>query len=466
MPLDFDSTRAPMTPRDFVDLVLAVKNARDGDEADWIEWKSGLDLGSAKGKASVSRAIVGLANRVPAAASAHCEGRSYLLVGVQPGDVAGIEEVDPAVLENRLRPYLGDDGPRFAPHWVSVEDRSVLVVEVAAPRDGDPVHHIRREGPDVRDGDIFVRRGAKTDRPSSVELVRLFRRAKGAPEFHGIALALAEPSEISTIDFSEEAVEGWLSSTRRRLLASLPRPRVESGNPHFGSFVGESALSAWPHELAAGLTGAISRREEDRTPEQYEDEVKEYLRRCKEALPYVFPRAAAEKLAPIELRISNQTEENYSAVQVVLYIPGTVEAARPSARAMNVARLPTPPRPYGPWDIGPIYAGRGEVGRLRRIIEAASTEGIFIPQHNAKTVEIDNGGSVTMTFSPLDLRPLEQDVPLARVVLLPYVPLGESITASWKATSKSVRGVARGTLEIPLAESPTPISSLVDEEGE
>ncbi len=50
MALDFDTSRAPMRPEEYEGLVRAVLAARSGDESVWVEWKSGMDLGSAEGK--------------------------------------------------------------------------------------------------------------------------------------------------------------------------------------------------------------------------------------------------------------------------------------------------------------------------------------------------------------------------------------------------------------------------------
>ncbi|MEU8296470.1 ATP-binding protein [Micromonospora sp. NPDC048909] len=463
MPLDFDSSRAPLTSQEFSSLALAVKNARESDETDWIEWKSVLDLASAEGKISIARGIIGMANRSPGAASGYCEGRSYFLVGVKPGEVIGMDEVDPAVLEDRLRPYLGDDGPRFRPYWVSVDGRSVLIIEVAAPRDGDPIHHLRKDGPGGwRDGDIFVRRGAKTPRASSIELRRLFERAKSASELHGITLALAEPREVATVDFSDDAVEDWVAATRRQLLASLPHPGLqERAALHLG-LPAESAISRLAHEaqeeISRGIRGALRRREEDRTPEQYREEVERYLQRCKDGLSYVGRRAAAEKLTPVKLTVSNETKENYSAVKVVLYMPGAVEAVQPSTRAMNEGRLPALPRPFGPY-VQPV-SGR-QASRLSQMLVGSHSQ-INLHLRDESTVDIANGGSTTLTFSSFDLRPLERDMPLVPVVLLAQVPFDGPIAASWQATSKSVRGVTKGSLEIPLAKHPTPIRDLAD----
>jgi len=183
MALDFDTSRAPMRPDEYESLVRAVLAARSGDESVWVEWKSGLNLGSAEGKATVVRCLVGLANRQPDVAGRFCEGRGYLVVGAAPGELSGVDEEDPADLSNWWRPYLGDEGPRWSPHWVPVDDHIVLIVEVAAPRIGDPVHSIRKEGggtgkgASIRDGDVFIRHPGQTEKVTSRELDALIKRA-------------------------------------------------------------------------------------------------------------------------------------------------------------------------------------------------------------------------------------------------------------------------------------------------
>lgn len=168
MPLNFDTSRAPLREQEFGSLVLAVRDAGRGDESHWLEWKSWLDLKSVEARTAVARCVVGLANRQPEVAARFCEGRGYMVIGAAPGSLVGVDEVDPADLTNWWTPYLGHDGPRWNPHWLRVEDRAVLVVEVAAPRPGDLVYAIRKEGPGqgkgtgIRDGDVFVRRAGQT----------------------------------------------------------------------------------------------------------------------------------------------------------------------------------------------------------------------------------------------------------------------------------------------------------------
>lgn len=89
MAIMIDTSRGLRRPLDLVSLVEAVVNAGPADEAFWIEWKSQLDLTQPAGQFKAARAILSFANRMPDTASTACEGLAYLIVGAEPGSVAG-----------------------------------------------------------------------------------------------------------------------------------------------------------------------------------------------------------------------------------------------------------------------------------------------------------------------------------------------------------------------------------------
>lgn len=81
-------------------------------------------------------------------------------------------------------------------------------------------------------------------------------------------------------------------------------------------------------------------------------------------------------------------------------------------------------------------------------------------------VRIDNSGSVTLTFDPVDLPPRET-VDLAEVQLFTSLEhVGTTLSAEWTARSLKVSGVLPGTVEIPVdAHAPT-IEELMAESEE
>jgi hypothetical protein len=476
--LNFDTERAPMRPGDFVDLVRAVVAARSSDEGSWLEWKSRLDLGSAEGKASLARAVIGMANRSEAVAAAHCEGRGFVVIGAQPGEVVGMAELDPAVTEARIRPYLGEDGPRWHPHWVEVNGATVLVVEVAAPRTGDLVHHIRKDGPGVQSGNIFIRRGATTVPPNAAELSALLARATSKPAIGGVRVEMAGPSELSPVDFSTRAIDIWLDHERDRCLASLrAHQRAQSHGPrHLGNFGtpgggtgvgfpeaadlaqrkldGETLTEAEQAQLdlasegagaaLAGIArtlGKLTRWEaETRTAEQYTAQVDAYIASCRTRLPQVARLGAAEHLSPARFVVSNDTDDNFPEIVVTLHLEGDVEAVTPNRRASNEGRLPRVPDPFGPREVSRLGGGLD----FARFVRPSFDYEHLMGDIGRPGVDIENGGSATLTFSQVDLRPGQRKVALAPVVLLAHGEPGTEVRGSWQATSSGVPGIARG----------------------
>jgi hypothetical protein len=491
MVMTFDTSRAPMRADEFERLVWAVENAQTGDEGLWIEWKGSLDLRSPEGKAAVARCIVGMANRMPDAAARFCEGRGYMVIGVEPGTIGGVPEEDPADLSQWWTPYLGIEGPRWATHWVPVQGRTVLVIEVAAPRNGDPMFAIRRETTGIRDGDVFVRRLGKTDRASSAELTALVDRAAGAALLAGLAVSIAHPEAIRPVDFGPDALEQWVAAAREEALASLRMaqepPAGEparvlrtslAGNPRRTSIAelkrleereaaGEGltpdeaerlqrareqlrqTMGLASQAIASQLNKFWSVEPESRTPEEYEEAVKAYTDEFRKALPADVRAGASHLLMPCTLALRNETPRNLPEVRLVVHIPGEETAATRSKRSRP--EMPSPPRPFGPRSIDRFGLGAGYgLPNLYRPL------GSFPGRPSG--VHIDNGGSATLNFDPVHLRPHET-IELPPVVLL--LPPGEPVTATWEATSTGTDGVLRGMLTLPVAGDPLTVEEAL-----
>ena len=484
MALDFDTSRAPMRPEEYEGLVRAVLAARSGDESVWVEWKSGMDLGSAEGKATVVRCLVGLANRQPDVAGRFCEGRGYLVVGAAPGELTGVDEADPADLSNWWRPYLGDEGPRWSPHWVLVDDHIVLIVEVAAPRTGDPVHSIRKEGggtgkgAGIRDGDIFIRHPGQTEKVTSRELDALIKRATTGQRLSGLRVSLGEPEAVPVVDMPlDAAVSRWIDEQRQKRLHSLrehqrphpaPRPTRNSRSGNSGPAglrtrdvqelerrqgAGETltddelASLEEAHALIANTMSQIAQNfmpnintvPEARSADEYEAQIEQYLQECRIRLPGVLRALAAKQHPVCRFALHNDTETNFPAVEVVLHVPGDIEAVAPDD---SVPDLPAPPTPYGPKTKDPFNIGSALMPSLLR---PPNVPALWIGQQ----VRIENSGSVTLHFDPVNLRP-RKTVMLPDLVLLPQANASDSITATWQATSTGLDGVARGETVIAL----------------
>jgi hypothetical protein len=190
VPLAIDISRAIRSRADQQALVRAVlESPANEQESHYLEWKGPLTLvgKGATGRASIAKAVLGFANRDPSVASRAMGGCAYLLAGVSPGQLCGVEAVDGAQLEAQVATYVGGNVDWRA-DYVMVDKRSVLVVTVEAPQWGDPVHPARKtfnpsdgRGPAFQEGTVFVRHQASTDPATAADLDMLSRRATRRP---------------------------------------------------------------------------------------------------------------------------------------------------------------------------------------------------------------------------------------------------------------------------------------------
>ena len=162
MPLNVDSSRALRSPKELADLVQAVLTASANDETTWIEWKNGLVLVDRDARVKLARHILGMANRPVDEASRQAGGCGYIVIGAEPANCGGVTEIDPADLDGGLRPYIGSDGPRWSPHYVNSQGKSVLVITVDPPRRGDRAFTLQKAYENYYAGQIFVRRPGRT----------------------------------------------------------------------------------------------------------------------------------------------------------------------------------------------------------------------------------------------------------------------------------------------------------------
>lgn len=196
MTIPVDARRAFATPNQLVDLVRAIRDAPAGaSEPDWLEWKSTVDLRVKAWKVEIARYTIGMANREPTRAAADAEGYAYIVFGVEPGSLVGVITVDSTELDDGVAPYLGASGPRWTPMFIDVDGVTVLVVTVQPPKLGDPIWAFQKEftgngteGYNVayREGEVFVGRGGRTERPNAADhemlQARLLDRADSAAE--------------------------------------------------------------------------------------------------------------------------------------------------------------------------------------------------------------------------------------------------------------------------------------------
>jgi hypothetical protein len=177
MARSFPTERRASEPSDLSELVRAITNAPSDElETDALEWKGPLDLGEKKSRFVLAKNILGFGNRTIADAKESFGGYAYILVGVEPGQLHGVEIPDPSTLTNALARFVAPGHPRWRPHRVDVDGTAVLVIEVAAPSAGDRICTLQEHYEQAREGRIFVRRHGQTREASPQEIRSLEER--------------------------------------------------------------------------------------------------------------------------------------------------------------------------------------------------------------------------------------------------------------------------------------------------
>ena len=208
---------------------------------------------------------------------------------------------------------------------------------------------------------------------------------------------------------------------------------------------------------AYGISRTMARilsEPDDRTIEQYADEVAQWHSQWTERAPEHWMSAyAAAGHGMCSLSLTNVTDHNFASVEVCLEIPG----ARVITDLDEVETdLPKVPRPFGRgrWPSGIAGFDRLSMSPLR------------VAGLGAPTVWVDNDddGAVVM-WEAGDVRPeqtLDTD-PL--YVLVGEAPSTRQLSAGWSATSTSISGVARGAIQLPLSDWPVSLDSIEHDLG-
>lgn len=454
-------------------LVDAVYDAGDHDELDWIEWKSSLDLAAHDQRGVVARHILGMANRDPDGASRIAGGCGYILVGVEPSNCPGVPPVDPADLEPQIERFLGDDGPTWQPLWVKRDDNHVLVVIVDPPSHGDPIRTLKSDVGRYSPGTIFVRRQGATHQANPEEVRRLTARAQPrdrAPRLRVDVHGNDGPVVVQPVDLTEEDLEEWVDIERNRLLGPLEAvqqateeddeedampERFSTDDDRRDRTAQQSKRLAEALRLASRAVGNV-RKPEDRSPEEYKQQVDEYLEQAAELLPdMAVDRHIKDGGCTVRLTATNPTDMPFREVEIELYVPGDGVLA---ISGTSGSQLPNPPRIWGDRWVSalPNLYGSGLVEPLARAMSIPEVGPLGPKLH------IDNSGSAKLTFPPIDLAPGASVALEDFCLLMPASLSGTTTTATWTARSVHVRGVDEGFLEIRLTDAPAATTDLLD----
>ena len=418
MALALDISRQLRSAKELSDLIVAISTADASEsEPDWLEWKREADLSSRRWHALIGKFIVGFANRDPAVASRATGGCAYLVIGVEPGNLAGVNPIDNADLHAGVSRFVRET-VRWNPQYIEHRGRRVLVITVEPPESGDQIAAMLRayqsdsRGSSVcREGDVFIRRHGNTDLATQDDFDMLVNRfGTGAERANTISVQTLGTVSAITVECGPVEIDAWCSEQRRVYLEPLGPYLRANVRPVF----------------------------ENRSPRSFRSEVESYLL---EVAPLLRQKAHADALDDrdpgMRLTIVNETDYNFAASRVDVYIEGEVWAYGSDPNP----EMPVPPREWG-------Y--RGPFSAIARLPS--------MPTADFLGPLIDNSGPAHIQFNDVDLRPRGK-IELDAIHLVCDANLaGATITATWTATSTSVNGVARG--EFPVAASSDIVSPL------
>lgn len=454
MAIDLDLSGPLRRPSDLHRLIEAIVGAKPEDESDWLEWKSTLDLTTAHGRAHVARAVLGMANRMPDRAARHAGGLGYVVIGVKPGEVTGVDLLDPADLENGLDPYLGSQGPTWSPHHVSFQGSDVLVVIVEAPQWGDPIYVLQKETPrGHRSGTIFVRRPGKTAIADAAEVGALQRRLiRSVSRKLDLVVGVAGDVPLPWIQLEgyEEIVADWAADERRALIERARRVEARRNAPDPLNPLLSAAMRQVRELNEMSSLGHLGGPTPDkRSIEEYERQLDEWVAHVLEdAEEALLASVFDDDRAVIQLTVSNPTDFNLSDVQIKAHILG--EAVTGDLEPFDDLPWPSQPRAFG-----------------------EPTPALSIPAYNFSLPSMPvignsgparmwiEDGSVRVRWDVGDLRPREETDSYDIFMFLCEYPPDGALRAKWTATTTSDDGVIEGEFEVPVRAEPVTVSDLL-----
>lgn len=417
--IDFDYSRRPAKPSEWIALLEAIRDAEPGDETDWLEWKSTVDWNNREqiGE-TVARAILGMANRPKPPAALEFSG--LIVIGLEAGSIHGVTPIDSADLEAKLRPYLGEDGPAFDPQRRKVDGLDVLTIEVPNPPPGSPIYTLQKQIKKYQAGAIFVRNPGRTDQASPAQVAALVARAsQSAVETIDIELAPDTAAPLPRVHIVEESeVDAYVEWERDRLTRGLDDP-APSG---FSNLISPITM-------------------ENRSAQKFRREVEDYLANVRQLIRDRLTEFGGAIIPPIILRVSNRGMGTYPALHVTLFIEGPVLAvdSDPDPDEGLTSRLPRPPRAFGTHPMTDI-ASVDVLSRLR-------------PASPPTRRKIESGDRLVIRLAEVELRSDEKGVVIEdELVLLVAPEYNGPLVVSWEATAANIKGIARGSFELPLAQ--------------
>lgn len=406
MTLTFNSRHLPRSLTEWDQLVTACGVRDDTIETHWLERKgAGLKLSTAEGKFTLAKAILAFANRDPETAQPYLDGHALILIGIEnTGEITGVPRIEDHQLLNGLKAFLGqgDSAPRWTTHRVRVDDENdVLIINVDAPRAGDPLFTLRKANGNFHEGFIFARPSTESAGADSHEISLLSRRLlAGARQNLDVALTL-NPDAISSYSYDPDCLNPLLTRAVQGYLSKLappppPPPPAKSAKQRMDFEFEFPKVDALRWGAISGATRVTAHHEEDRTEDQFRAEVETWAEEVRRQLPYVARQVASYLQPAAEFTLTNRCGRFLENVEADVHIEGdVVHHTKPGDHDDINEWLPLPPRPWGPW----------ETPRFQLTTPHLPIPNIKSGIFTGYDITIRNSGSVSVTLSCAELRP-------------------------------------------------------------
>ncbi|WP_170914985.1 MULTISPECIES: RNA-binding domain-containing protein [unclassified Mycobacterium] len=388
---DIDTTRALRTDDELLRLATAIHGSRlEAQETNWLEWKSSLDLNTAAGKFAVAKAVLGFANRSVEDARLNCGGVAYVVVGVEPGRVAGIPAIDHADLTPGIKTYA--ETPRFTPRTIQISGVEVLVVVVEPPEPGDPQHTLQKQYDKFHAGMVFHRGSARTAPAGPKEVEMLGRRLVQGTQRPELDLTLdcaAEP--LIRLSADREQRDDWLRRHEGYVRAHSRKPPEPP--PPSSTASGSTTLARLTALDSMALFGRYASPEDTK---EFDRRVVDYLAKMRRRLlDYVLREIVNDDDAnTVHFRVCNDTDDPVSGVQLKVRI----DKGGVLVRTYPPGVKDLPPLPEWPDPLDQVLPNAHIAGLVRTQIPD------FFPHAGSVS---DTGDAFEVTWDVGDLRPRE-----------------------------------------------------------
>lgn len=446
MALTIDTTHALRTYEEKVALVAAIRDASKSEqELDWVEWKSDWDLTDTRYKYETARHVLGFGNRTVDAAHGICEGCAYLVAGVEPQNLCGTLLVDSGDLTQGLRQYVKSGAPRWSPDYVELDGKTVLVITVERPKQGDRICTLQKGYNQIKKGAIFVRRHGQTETADPDEIMLLEDRFSSVAE-EQLALEVVradEPSrQLKLVVMDEAAEAAWIREEEDRLLGSLPAPRRRRDT--FDALTSIHDFS--PPEIPSFLSG------DSRSQDAIRDEVSDYIEAAGRRWRLLnYEKAVERNDNAILLELRNTSRHNYESVRIVLTAPPSLVTCATLEEIAEGLGAPEPPELFGELRYSPV------------ILPDSVLNSLAHSDSSRPSVYADfDAMPPTAVFSVPEVRSGDY-IKLPAVYLLggSDEDLGETRELSWKLTTRSHDGDATGIIRYEISPNPIDHSTAV-----